>query len=119
MDPTWTPAQSPARSGKAKPDALTPVKKIKVKIRETGRMVDVEITTEALRVAKLFMDLDVDDRKEVVAKVEALEIKRKALRGRDKVPDEQLHHLARTDTEEGRALAAKGAPKKRISKHSS
>jgi hypothetical protein len=96
-------------------EPITASRAVLVKIKDTGERRTVELTTEALKIAKAFMEMDIDDRREVMQKVHTLEIKRKALKGRG-VPDGELGHLARTDTPEGKALAA--AAKKRVSRHS-
>ena len=58
-----------------KADNLIPPN-VRVKIKETGEIEAVELTTEAIRVAKAFMDMDVSERKKILSQVRSVEVKR-------------------------------------------
>lgn len=120
--PNWKPSK--ARKNGVLKEPLTLSRTVHVKIKETGERITVELTTDALKLAKLFMDMAVEDRKEILRQVETKEIKRK-IQGGAYVPDEKLGHLAAPGTATAelamarkRAKAAKPAAKKPMSKHS-
>ena len=107
QSPTWAPSAAEGkRDRKADAAPLHKAKLVAVKIKGTGRVETVELTTEALQLAKLFMDLDADDRREVLAKAGALDARRRSVKG-PRVPDEKLRHLAAPGTPTAQATAAK------------
>ena len=118
VDPAWAPKPNLKGVASRTKEPLRVARTVAVKIKETGKVVKVELTTEVLRVAKALMDMDADDRLEVVAKVEALEIQRRALKGRHRGPDRELDHMARPDTPEGKELRRSATKKKGVSRHS-
>jgi hypothetical protein len=75
---------------------------VSVRVKETGRVIRMELTTDAVFVAKAFMDLPKNKRDEFRRKIEI-----EAMPYMSRVPDEQLAHLAAPK----RTVAA--TPKKR------
>lgn len=92
-----------------KGDPLTLARIVAVKIKETGKVQKVELTTEALKLAKLFMKLDDEDRLAVAQKATALRLAATAHKAPAKgLADHDLDHLAAPGTPAAkRAMARK------------